>query len=82
MRFGGGFGIEALIAREYNDRDGHNGWVGVRLDLMAEIGWLGRSGSGFVLQVLATGTYAPVVGMSPGAIFRIGFEFGVSPSAQ
>lgn len=81
-RFGGGFGIEAVLAREFTFVEGHHGWLGMRLDLMGEIGWMSRSGAGFVLQVLATGTYAPDEGISPGAIFRLGFEFGVSPSSQ
>ncbi|MEM9072036.1 MAG: hypothetical protein AAGE52_26255 [Myxococcota bacterium] len=79
VRWGGGVGIDALLVREVElGGDDHFGWISTRLNLIAEVAWLGRRARGVSLQVNPTFTYVPYAErFFPGFVLSAGFELPV-----
>jgi hypothetical protein len=76
VRIGGGVGADAVLARELDEAVGsHFGWLGARLFLVGEIGFVSRNDYGVVVRLSPTFTYAPYAsGLAPGVIFGAGFD--------
>lgn len=74
-----GIGADITLARERDEAAlGHFGWLGARLAVVAEFGWLNTAGRGVTIQISPTFTYAPYDrGLAPGVVFSAGVEFGL-----
>ena len=75
-RIGLGLGGALVGARELDEAaSGHFGWLGARLQLLAELAFSTRRGVGLVVRVSPTFTYAPyATGLAPGVMFSVGLE--------
>jgi hypothetical protein len=84
--FGGGFGVDMVVAREIDAATpgAHFGWLGFRMSFPAEVAWPSRThGRGFAMSFAPTLTRVGYqTGLWPGFVMTAGFELPVGRATR